>query len=70
MAAAYLCCLIALLQVQGRSHMDHSKVSYHGQPVYNNPPLPSPPLVRPAEIDTRFGAEKRLVPGGSNPLHN
>ncbi|KAK9049722.1 hypothetical protein SSX86_030660 [Deinandra increscens subsp. villosa] len=83
-AAAYLCCLIASLHVQLMSPMDHPEVSHHGQPsrnsntcfhlrcrlVYKNLQLPSPPPVISEETGTRFGSEKRLVPGGPNPLHN
>ncbi|GLU16978.1 hypothetical protein SLE2022_333780 [Rubroshorea leprosula] len=35
---------------------------------YFSPPPPPPPSLK--EIDPRYGAEKRLVPSGPNPLHN
>ncbi|KAG8366426.1 hypothetical protein BUALT_Bualt17G0078400 [Buddleja alternifolia] len=34
------------------------------------PPPPPPPDDDGAEIDPRYGVEKRLVPSGPNPLHN
>lgn len=89
LAAAFLCCLIAALQVEGMSLMNHPEGNHnhHGRKpsmisiscfclrcrlLYKNLPLPPPPPPRllPEEIDTRFGTEKRLVPGGPNPLHN
>ncbi|GAB2297156.1 hypothetical protein Dimus_031268 [Dionaea muscipula] len=41
------------------------------QSLLRNPPLPPPPPP-PSEFDTdpRYGVQKRLVPGGPNPLHN
>ncbi|KAI3820142.1 hypothetical protein L1987_14000 [Smallanthus sonchifolius] len=75
-AAACLCCLIALLQVQGMPPMDRPEVSHHGQPsrrcrlLYNNLQLLPPPPMLSEEIGTRFGTEERRVPGGPNPLHN
>ncbi|KAJ9174189.1 hypothetical protein P3X46_017243 [Hevea brasiliensis] len=33
-------------------------------------PPPPPPSPASEEIDPRYGAEKRLVPSGPNPLHN
>ncbi|KAL4559318.1 hypothetical protein LXL04_031456 [Taraxacum kok-saghyz] len=73
LAAVYLCCIIATLHVQGATFpVNHHEDNHHGQPsrisvscnclrcrlLYKNVP---------EEI---IGTEKRLVPGGPNPLHN
>ncbi|KAL8457582.1 hypothetical protein ACS0TY_035446 [Phlomoides rotata] len=39
--------------------------------LHKFPPSPPPPVGEDgAEIDPRYGVEKRLVPSGPNPLHN
>ncbi|GAB2280207.1 hypothetical protein Dimus_014848 [Dionaea muscipula] len=39
-------------------------------PLYNLHRHPPPPPPSEYDIDPRYGVQKRLVPGGPNPLHN
>ncbi|GJZ61084.1 hypothetical protein Tco_0882113 [Tanacetum coccineum] len=86
LVTAYFCFLVALLQVEGIRPIDNPEVNHNsnGQPyrnfisclcsrcrlLYKNLASPPPPPIMLEETDKRFGTEKRLVPGGPNPLHN
>ncbi|MFS7939706.1 hypothetical protein Hanom_Chr05g00455041 [Helianthus anomalus] len=81
LAAIFLCCLIATMkaaEISTKSLPEREGKNHH-QPkkdaclrfrcrLLNEGPLP-PPILSD-KSDVTFSIEKRLVPGGPNPLHN
>ncbi|KAJ7943373.1 Clavata3/ESR (CLE) protein [Quillaja saponaria] len=52
-------------------HENSRSLCIHLQRIHGFRPIQQPPLPPQVnEIDPRYGAEKRLVPSGPNPLHN
>ncbi|GFZ07710.1 hypothetical protein Acr_19g0006470 [Actinidia rufa] len=79
LSAAIFLFLVALPKIQSSNlpskqtspTIHHYKFA-HLQRKHQSPMLPPPllPLSMSGGTDPRFGVDKRLVPGGPNPLHN
>ncbi|KAK9080410.1 hypothetical protein SSX86_000168 [Deinandra increscens subsp. villosa] len=79
-AAIFLCCLIATMKAEEMSTKSHPEGNANNHHPKKHTCLcfrcrllyegPLPPPILSQKIDPVFNIEKRLVPGGPNPLHN